>query len=160
MIGLVSGIDRKAVQQRLTGAVSERMGGMVLACLGTLFAVRVIVLMISALINQAPVHEAELALHVSDVVIAPALVIGGVLLWRREALGYVVGLGLLFQTSMLFVGLILVLILQPFITTAQFVLSDVLAVFVMGMVCFVPFALFVRGAASKRDILQMGNVDD
>ena len=72
--------------------------------------------MISALINQTPVHEAELAPHVSDVMIAPALVIGGVLLWRREALGYVVGLGLLFQTSMLFVGLILVLILQPFLS--------------------------------------------
>jgi hypothetical protein len=59
----------------------------------------------------------------------------------------VTGLGLLFQASMLFIGLIVVLILQPFMTAAQFVLIDVLVVFVMGLVCFVPLALFVRGAA-------------
>ena len=82
---------------------------------------------------------------------APAWVIGGALLWRREPLGYVTGLALLFQASMLFIGLIVVLILQPVMTTAPFALIDVLVVFVMGLICFVPLALFVRGAASKRD---------
>ena len=150
MIGLVASIDGKAVQHRLTGAVPERAGGSVLAGLGILFFVRVTGVMVNALISQTPVAAAELALHVSDFMITPAWVIGGVLLWRREALGYVTGLGLLFQASMLFIGLIFVLILRPFITAAQFVLSDVLVIFVMGMVCFIPFALFVRGAASKR----------
>jgi hypothetical protein len=56
--------------------------------------------MVDALISQTPVAAAELALHIAGFFIAPALVIGGVLLWRREALGYVTGLGLLFQTSM------------------------------------------------------------
>jgi hypothetical protein len=50
---------------------------------------------------------------------------------------------------MLFIGLIVVLMLRPFIAAAQFVLSDVLVVFVMGMVCFIPFALFVRGSSAK-----------
>ena len=45
---------------------------------------------------------------------------------------------------MLFIGLIFILILQPFITEAQSALGDVLAVTVMGMVCFIPFALFLR----------------
>ena len=151
MIGLVASIDGKAVQHRLTGAVPERAGGSVLAGLGILFFVRVTGVMVNALISQTPVAAVELALHVSDFMITPAWVIGGVLLWRREALGYVTGLGLLFQASMLFIGLIFVLILRPFITAAQFVLSDVLVIFVMGMVCFIPFALFVRGAASKRN---------
>jgi len=151
MIGLVASIDGKAVQHRLTGAVPERASGSVLAGLGILFFVRVTGVMVSAVIRQTPVAAAELALHVSDFVITPAWVIGGVLLWRREALGYVTGLGLLFQASMLFIGLIFVLILRPFITSAQFVLSDVLVIFVMGMVCFIPFALFVRGAASQRN---------
>jgi hypothetical protein len=149
MIGLVAAIDGKTVQDRLTGAVPERAGGGVLAGLGILFLVRVIGVMVSALISQTPVAATELALHVTDFMITPAWVIGGVLLWRREALGYVAGLGLLFQASMLFIGLMFILILQPFITAAQFVLSDVLVIFVMGMVCFIPFALFVRGATSK-----------
>jgi hypothetical protein len=147
MIGLVASIDGEAVQHQLTGAVAERVGGGVLAGLGILLFVRVTGIMVNVLISQTPVAAAELALHISDFMIAPAGVIGGVLLWRREALGYVTGLGLLFQASMLFIGLIFILILRPYMTAAQFVLGDVLAVFVMGMVCFIPFALFVRGAS-------------
>ena len=150
MISLVACIDGKAVQRLLTGTVPERAGGGVLAGLGILFFLQVVGVMVNALISQTPVTAAELALHVSDFLIAPAWVIGGVLLWRRKALGYVAGLGLLFQASMLFIGLIGILILRPFITAAQFVLSDVLVVFVMGMVCFIPFALFVRGVVGRR----------
>jgi hypothetical protein len=151
MIGLVACIDGKVVQNRLAGAVPERFGGGVLVGLGILFFVQVISVIVLAIINQTPVAATELALHVADFLISPAWVIGGVLLWRREALGYVSGLGLLFQGSMLFIGLIFILILQPFLTEAQFVLSDVLVVTVMGLVCFIPFALFVRGAASPRN---------
>jgi hypothetical protein len=53
---------------------------------------------------------------------------------------------------MLFMGLIFILILRPFITATEFVLSDILVIFVMGMVCFIPVALFVRGAASKHNL--------
>ncbi len=53
---------------------------------------------------------------------------------------------------MLFIGLIFLMILTPFITTAQFVLSNVLVVLVMGLVCFIPFGLFVRG------VLLQGNL--
>ena len=150
LIGLVASIDGQAIRQRLTGAVPERAGGGVLAGLGILNFVRVTGVMVNALISQTPVAAEELALHITDFMIAPALVIGGVLLWRREALGYVTGLGLLFQASMLFIGLLFILILRPFMVGAQFVLSDVLVIFAMGMVCFIPFGLFVRGAASKR----------
>jgi hypothetical protein len=149
MIGLVASIDGKAVQHRLTGGVPERAGGGVLAALGILFFVRVIGVMVNALIAETPVSATELALHVSDFMLTPAWVIVGVLLWRRRALGYVTGLGLLFQASMLFIGLIVVLILRPFMTAAQFPLGDVLVVSAMGMVCFIPLAVFVRGAASK-----------
>ena len=151
MIGLLTSIEHKTVQRRLTGAVPERVCGGVLAGLGILNFARVAGMMVSAVVSQTPVAAAELALLIADFLIAPALVIGGVLLWRREALGYVTGLGLLFQASMLFIGLLFVLIVRPFITEAQFVLSDVLVIIVMGMVCFIPFALFVRGAASERN---------
>ncbi len=150
MIGLVSSIDGKAVQNRLSGAVPEKAGGGVLVGLGVLFLIRVISVLVNAIINQTPLAATELALNISDFLITPTWIIGGVLLWRRNTPGYVFGLGLLFQASMAFVGLIFVLILRPLITTAQFSLSDVLIVIVMGMICFVPFGLFIRGAASDR----------
>jgi hypothetical protein len=156
MIGLVASIDGKAVQQQLTGAVPERMAGGVLVGLGAVFSLRVIVILVQALVSQTPIAEAERALHVADLVISPALIVGGVLLWRRESLGYVAGTGLLFQASMLFIGLIAVLLLQPLLTAAPFLPIDIIVVFAMGLVCFVPFVLFLRGVASKESILVKG----
>jgi hypothetical protein len=149
MIGLVASIDAKAVRQQLTGAVPERVAGGVLVGLGAVFSLRIIVILVQALVSQTPIAEAERALHVADLVISPALIVGGVLLWRREPLGYVAGTGLLFQASMLFIGLIAILLLQPLLTTAPFLPVDTIVVFLMGLVCFVPFALFLRGVASK-----------
>jgi len=151
IIGLVASIDGKAVQQWLVSAVPERLAGGALAGLGLLFFLRVIGIIVSALTSQTPIAETELALHTSDFLITPAWVIGGVLLWRRKELGYVTGLGLLFQASMLFIGLMIFLLLQPFLTTAPFVLADVVVIFALGLICFIPFALFVRGVVSNRN---------
>jgi CHASE2 domain-containing sensor protein len=112
---------------------------------------QVISAIVSVLTSQTSIPETELALHISDFLIAPAWVIGGMLLWRRKEFGYVIGLGLLFQASMLFIGLIIFLLLQPFLTAVPFALVDVVVIFIMGLICFIPFALFVRGVVSKRD---------
>ncbi len=150
LIGLIANIDSAIVQQRLAGTVPERAGGGVLIVFGLLFTIRVLSVLAGALVNQTPVTDIELAVLVADFMTSPALMIGGVLLWRRGAFGYVIGIGLLFQTSMLFVGLLAFMFLQPFLTSAPFVLVDVIVVFVMGLVCSIPFARFVRGVISKR----------
>jgi hypothetical protein len=149
MIGLVASIDGKVVQHRLKGHVPEKAGGGVLAGLGVLFFIRATGIFASAIASQTPLAITELALNVTDFLITPAWVIGGLLLWRRRVLGYVTGLGLLFQASMLFIGLIFVMILTPFITQAQFAPGDVLVVLIMGMVCFIPLGLFVRGVVAE-----------
>jgi hypothetical protein len=151
LIGLVTSIDGKAVQQRLAGAVPQKVAGGVLAGLGLLFSLRVIGIIISALTRGIPIAETELAVNTSDFLVAPAWVIGGILLWRRKELGYVTGLGLLFQASMLFIALIIFLLLQPLLTTAPFAATDVIVIFVMGLICFVPFALFVRGVVARHN---------
>jgi len=56
--------------------------------------------------------------------------------------------GLLFGASMLFVCLIAFLLLQPTLTTELFVPIDVIVVFIMGCVCFIPTGLFIRGVIS------------
>lgn len=148
LIGVLSCSDAHAVQDKLAGAVPERAAGAVLAVLGTLFILRVVVVLGGAIFSQSPIPQTDLALYVVDFLLSPAWVIGGVLLWRRQAVGYLTGLGLLFQASMLFIGLIFILIIQPFLASTQFSLVDVLVVFVMGMVCFVPLVLFIRGVRS------------
>ena len=91
----------------------------------------------------------ELAANISDFFTSPMLIIGGILLWRRKAFGYLAGLGLLFQASMLFIALVLFLIVQPILTNAPFALMDVVVVLVMGLVCFVPFGLYLRGVVRE-----------
>ena len=148
---LIARIDGAAVHQRLSGAVPERLVGVVLIGLGLLFLLRVVGIFIGAIFNQTSLSETKLALNISDFVISPAPIIGGVLLWQRKAFGYVIGLGLLFQQSMLFIGLIAVLVLQPFIINVPFAIVDVIVVAIMGLVCFVPFALFAHGVLLKEN---------
>jgi hypothetical protein len=150
LIVIVANIDGGAVKQRLADAVPQRLAGGILAGLGLLFFLRVIIVMVNALINQTPITEVELTLNSSDFIISPAWIACGVLLWRRKSFGYVTGLGLLFQASMLFIGLIIVLLLEPFFTNEPFALVDVVVVFIMGLICFIPFGLFVRGVAVNR----------
>jgi len=149
IIGLVAGIDGEVVKRRLSGRVPERFAGGVLVILGLPFFWRVIVVIVSALLDQVPIPKTELALLVTDFLISPAWVIGGLLLWRRQALGYVSGTGLLFQASMLFIGAIAVLALQPFLVDTPLLLADIIALIVMGAVCFIPFGLFVRGVVKS-----------
>ena len=152
MAALVSSIDAQAVGKTLSGTVPERMAASALFLLGVAYFLLSAVMFAGAVVNQAPLGAVERATHVADFLIAPAYVIGGLLLWRRQPLGYVAGMGLLFQASMLFVGLIVFLLLQPLISMEPFEPVDVVVVAIMGLVCFIPFALFARGVLANEHV--------
>jgi len=148
-ISLIASIDGENVYQRLTGTVPEKFAGGVLAGLGLLFMLRVIGVLAGAIFNGTDLPKTELAVNIADFFITPAWIIGGIQLWRRQAFGYLTGLGFLFQGSMLFIALIVFLLLQPLLTNAPFAIVDVIVVLVMGLICFIPFGLFVRGLISN-----------
>ena len=152
LIALITSIDASAVNARLAGAVPERLSGGILAGLGFLFLLRALAMLIGGLGVSEPMAGTELALNSADFLITPTWVLGGILLWRRKPLGYVTGLGLLFQASMLFIGLIVFMLVQPFLTEVPFPVFDVIVVFVMGLICFVPFGLYLRGVHSARKL--------
>jgi hypothetical protein len=151
MVGLIASIDGGEVAQRLRGVVPARLAGGILAGLGIAFSLLAIGTVISHLVSNTPIAGPELALQVADFVISPAWVVGGIMLWRRRPFGYVAGAGLLFQASMLFVGLIAFLLLQPLLTAAAFAPVDVVVTLILGLICFVPFGLFLRGVLSVED---------
>jgi hypothetical protein len=148
-VGLVVTIDSGAVRQRLSGAVPERLASRTLVGLGTLFFALAFATLVDGLFSSTPAARPDLALHASDLIVTPAWIIGGTLLWRHEPLGYVLGAGLLFQASTLFIGLIVFLLLQPLLTGATFALVDTVVVSVLGLFCFVPFVLFLRGVLQE-----------
>lgn len=137
---LLSGVDAAVVQARLQGRVFERFGAGVLIGFGALFFLRAVAEFFDGAANWA-----AFGVLVADGLTTPLWILGGLYLWRKHPLGYVSGAGLLFQASMLFVGLLAFFILQPFMASAPFPLVDFIVILVMGLVIFIPFGLFARG---------------
>lgn len=147
IVALSRNIDANSVKEKLTGAVPVKISGWVLLLFGIAFFFRAIGVLAQTGIDQIPVSE--VGVLVADVVISTLWIVGGILLLRQKSLGYVSGLGLLITGSELFIGLILFLLLQPIFTDVPLALVDVIVVFIMGMVCFIPTGLFMRGVLSK-----------
>lgn len=146
---LLKKIDHHFVGRLLTGAVPTKFSAWVLVVFGVFFVFRAVGILADARANQGMLSMSEIGLLIADVVLSLIWIAGGILLLRRKPLGYSSGLGLLFLGSVLFIGLILVLLLQPLMTGATFVVLDVIVVFIMGFVCFVPFGLYLRATVLK-----------
>lgn len=144
-IGLVAAIDGEVVKRRIQNNVPLKLSATPLIGFGCLFMLRSIGVMGSAVSTQSNLSGAELGLLVADFIACAGWIMGGVLLWRRQPLGYVGGMGLLFSTSMLFVGVIAVLLLQPVISGGALPVTDIVVLLIMGLICIVPFLLYLRG---------------
>lgn len=147
---LLTSMDFPAIQKQLAGKVPERFAGSVLAGFGALFFFWRGSLVMQSLTGSTALSGPEFATSLADVLFAPAWVIVGVFLWRKQAFGYATGAGLLFQFSMLFIGLFVYFALQPILAGVPFPVEDFVAVFTMSLVCFIPFGLFVRGIFKVR----------
>lgn len=146
LIGLVASTDAPAVRQRLAGAVPERVAGGILVGLAILFSLMNLANIVAALTSPAQGYQLEAPVWIADsAVVAPAWIIGGLLLWQRKPLGYVAGAGLLLLGSMLFVGVIFALAFTAFNTASPLDLISIVFILVVGLICFVPLVLFARG---------------
>ncbi len=146
---LLFSIDRESVKEQLSGNVPVKISGWFLVLFGALFLFRAIGVITEASTSGTAVAVSEIGVLIADIVLSVLMIVGGALLLRRTPLGYTSGLGLLFAASMLFIGLVMILLLQPVLTDAPFVLMDVLVVFIMGLICFIPCGLFTRGVVSS-----------
>jgi hypothetical protein len=145
---LMTGIDRESVRARLNGAVPVRLTGWVLVVFGGAFFFRAAGVLAGAIVEGNALPLSEIGLLVADLAISALWIAGGIAMLRRKAIGYVSGLGLLFAASMLFVGLIVVFLLQPVLVGGPLALVDVIVVTIMGMICFIPSGLYLRGILS------------
>lgn len=140
----LSNMDTSSIQITLKDKVPSRFAAGVLIAFGVLFFARSIGQVIGLLTGNITLEGAEFGVLTADLLTTPTWMIGGFLLWRKSPLGYASATGLLFQASMLFVGLLIFFILQPFLFTLPFRLEDFIVILVMGLFFFIPFGLFVR----------------
>ena len=151
-IGLVSSIDGEEVRRRFSGAVPARTIGAVLVVLALLtLAQDATGALLTALAEDVPIDPAARHVWISDLALeAPAVLVGGVLLWRHHPLGYVAGAGLLLQYGLTPLGLVASMALRAILTTSPLDVPTSVALLVFGIVCFASLAFFVREAARGR----------
>lgn len=144
-IGVVASVDGEAIRHRFAG-VSARLVGGALVGVGVLATAGLTAPVIPALASPATIDPLLHARWIVDYTVGnPVLLIGGVLLWRRDRLGYVAAAGLLFLSGangvVFAVGGVLGALL-----TATPVEATVIAVhLVIAAVCFALFGVFLRG---------------
>ncbi len=147
LIVLVASIDAEAVRLRLAGTAPARAAGIFLVAITSLFVLMAVAQIITAAANQSPVELLQRALWIADLAtIAPAALAGGILLLRRRPLGYAGGPGLLVAYSLLFLGLLPVMVFQGLYSGEGMDVVGLLMMFVLGLTSVVLLVLFLRGA--------------
>lgn len=149
MFILIQNIDWNSVQNRLSGQVPEKFSGGVLVLFGVAFFFLAVGVIAEARTDQTTIPMTDVGVAIADIVLSALLFVGGILLFQRKALGYASGLGLLFAASALFIGVILVLLLQPFLTHTPLALNDLIVLAGMGLICFIPTWVFMRGVCQR-----------
>jgi hypothetical protein len=145
-IGPVASIDGEAVRQRLTGIVPAKAAGGILVGLTSLFIAINAANIVAALTSRTVDALDLMPVWVADfTAIIPTGLVGGLLLWRRDPLGYIGGAGLLLQYSLLFTGVIACLVFPAFYNASPIDVTGIVLLLVWDVMSFVPFVLFVRG---------------
>ena len=152
VIGVVAGVDGEQVRRQLDGVVPARTVGGILVGLGLLtLAQDAGGALATAFAAGATADSIARHVWIADLTLeVPAMLVGGVLLWRRAALGYVVGAGLLLQYGMTPVVLAAIIALQPLLTNSPIDVGTVIALLVFAAISYVPLALIARGAVGSR----------
>ena len=145
LIQLVRVVDHHKVKSLMAGKVAEKFSGWVLALFGLAFLGLALSEIAPGLLDGSIPPLGEKAVAAADILVSTGWVLGGILLLRKEASGYSLGLGLLLAASSLFLGLILFFLFAPFISGRAFDWVEVATVLVMGMIAFLPTGLFWSG---------------
>lgn len=148
LIAILTTIDAEIVRRKLVGFVPARANAGILVGLAALIVVRQSARIISTLTGRMPVDPLEIPAWIADfIVVVPMLLIVGIQLWRRQALGYAAGAGLLLGYGVLALSVIPFFVFQARSMGSSIDTAGVVTVLTMAALCLIPFAFFVRGAA-------------
>ncbi len=150
IIGLITSVNGDAVCQRLVRVVPKRAASGVLVVLAVLFIAMDAYAVVSALTSHISVDVQTQSPWIIDLTVeCPALLIGGILLWRGIKLGYVAGAGLLLQMGMLLIGLPISLMLGAWLTGSPIDWSTSMLI-VIGVIPIAFLAFFMRDTVSDQ----------
>jgi len=153
LIGIIVSIDGNAVSNYVSDIIPAKISGGILIGLSVLIVLRQISLIVNALINKTVIDPQELALWIDDFSIAsPAMFLGGLFLWKKKPLGYVVGAGLFIAYGTLSFGLIPFIVIQSHLKNTPVDLFGIVILIVMAVICLISFLFFVRGTSKMSNL--------
>jgi hypothetical protein len=151
IIVLLLKLEATSIYRKLESVVPARTTGIILTVFGSLFAIRALGILIGSTLSGKPLAVTEFGLNITDLIITPFWVVGGVLLIKRKKSGYLVGLGILYQATMLMIGLLAYLGLSSIMTDRSFNLTDFIVVLALSLIFIIPFVLFIRGTNAAQN---------
>jgi hypothetical protein len=142
-IALVGALTEPVLSERLQPAVSARVvGGLLVALAIATLGQDVSGAIATASAGGAPLDVVARPVWSADLCIeVPAVLIGGVLLWRRHPLGYISAGGLLLQYGLTPLALAWSLALQGLATGSTLDWLAILGVLVFAVICFAAIGL-------------------
>lgn len=152
LLGLLANISSDYVAERLAAAFPARLGGGILMGLALFVALVQGAEIGKGLTAQAPPPVQTISLWIADVVFAiPALAVSGILLWKKNTLGYVAGPAILIAYGLLSLGVVPLALIQASLKGKPADLSVIVVVTVMALICLLPFLLAARRATGKEE---------
>ncbi len=142
IVYLIANIDNAAISRYYSKAPVKLIGGALLVLAGFNIS-RLSGLIGTALAAGTTLDSTEQIQGLADfIVIIPAMLISGVLIWRRRPLGYASAPALLLVYVALVAGLIPVVIAQARWAGLAFPTVDIIVLTLMALICLVPLILF------------------
>jgi hypothetical protein len=107
LLYLLLSVDPVGIRQRFSTRTPVRLAGGFLVLMALLMGMKWVTAIIGSLTSGPPPTQVELGVYPMDLVIAfPAMLWGGVWLWRKDPLGFLVGTVLLLKAAGVGVGLV------------------------------------------------------
>jgi hypothetical protein len=155
IIGILASIDLDDVRQRLVRAPARGVGG-ALVVIALLAYAGLIGVAVSALGDPAT-EVGTRPLAVADWVVGtPVLLVGGLLLWGRAALGYVVAPGLLLVSGLGGVAFAVAAVVDNMLGGPQTEPAVIAVHLVIATVSIGLLVYFVRGAVTRQSVVPPG----
>jgi hypothetical protein len=152
MVGIVAGIDGGSVRDRLIDKVPARFAAGVLLILAVFVAGRQTVQIIDAVLKDSQPDVFKTTLWINDLIVGvPAMLLGGILLWLKKPLGFVVGGGLLLMYGLLSLGLLPIMVYQSMFDNKPIEWDGIIVVGVMVLLCLIPYVLMARGMSLRQN---------
>lgn len=143
LVNAGTAVDWASIGRAAEARAPARVAGGVAAVMGIAFLLRAAGLLLGPAAGMEVIPDAELALNLTDLLVSPAWILAGALLVLKRPAGFSLSIAVLFQASLLFLGLIVLLLVRPSMTDVPFDLGELLAVCVLGLLAFLPFAVLV-----------------